>query len=363
MVEYMQAGPDSSETVLDDIDASWPDLVPMRQPTEAAGGAAARRPLLRFDVDPTGERRRRTTTLQRGGTADRREPRRPWGDRRLPPRVLGAGDPDRGVLPLWVTFDFLRDETRTGSSSWVAILVGVVGVFFLLLGDEPRVDLLPEFREGVRPYVFVGPALVILACSSVYPVINTIMISLKDAHRRRVRRARQLPVRVHRRDMLRAIRNTAGWIILVPLVAVSIGLAFATLADRLRRGEALAKSLIFLPMAISFVGAASRCRLIYSFRPEGLRHQHRAAERDHDRPRQGAGRVAVQRAVEQPPPDGDHGVDADRVRHGRALGAIKSIPDEIIEAARIDGASELQVFTHHRAEHPPDDRRGDHRTW
>ena len=45
---------------------------------------------------------------------------------------------------------------------------------------------------------------------------------------------------------------------------------FATLADRLRRGEAIAKSMIFLPMAISFVGAAVTWRLIYSFRPEGF---------------------------------------------------------------------------------------------
>ena len=70
--------------------------------------------------------------------------------------------------------------------------------------------------------------------------------------------------------MLRAIRNTLAWIVIVPLVATSIGLAFATLADRLRRGEAVAKSLIFLPMAISFVGAAVTWSLIYSFRPEGF---------------------------------------------------------------------------------------------
>ena len=69
-------------------------------------------------------------------------------------------------------------------------------------------------------------------------------------------------------SMLRAIRNTLGWIIVVPLFAVSIGLAFATLADRLRRGEAVAKSLIFLPLAISFAGASITWRLIYSFRPE-----------------------------------------------------------------------------------------------
>ena len=70
--------------------------------------------------------------------------------------------------------------------------------------------------------------------------------------------------------MLRSIRNTALWIVFVPPVAVSIGLVFATLADRLRRGEAVAKSMIFLPMAISFVGAAVTFRLIYSYRPEGF---------------------------------------------------------------------------------------------
>ena len=49
-----------------------------------------------------------------------------------------------------------------------------------------------------------------------------------------------------------------------------MGLLFATLADRLTRGESVAKSLIFLPMAISFVGAAVTFRLIYSYRPEGF---------------------------------------------------------------------------------------------
>src|SRR5690606_1176560 len=72
------------------------------------------------------------------------------------------------------------------------------------------------------------------------------------------------------RDMIRAIRNTAGWLVLVPLIAVSVGLLFATLADRLARGEAVAKSLIFLPMAISFAGASVTWQLIYSYRPQGF---------------------------------------------------------------------------------------------
>ena len=54
------------------------------------------------------------------------------------------------------------------------------------------------------------------------------------------------------------------------MAAVTIGLIYATLADRLRRGEAVAKSLIFLPMAISFAGASITWQLIYSYRPQGF---------------------------------------------------------------------------------------------
>ena len=94
-------------------------------------------------------------------------------------------------------------------------------------------------------------------------------------------------------SMLRSIRNTALWIVLVPLVAVSIGLVFATLADRLRRGEAVAKSMIFLPMAISFVGAAVTWRLIYSYRPEGFGTNIGLLNGDQDRARAGPGAVAA----------------------------------------------------------------------
>src|SRR3546814_5363657 len=70
--------------------------------------------------------------------------------------------------------------------------------------------------------------------------------------------------------MLRSLRNTSLWIVVVPALALVIGLVFATLADRLQRGESVAKSVIFLPMAISFVGAAVTFRLIYNYRPEGF---------------------------------------------------------------------------------------------
>ena len=67
----------------------------------------------------------------------------------------------------------------------VAIVVGVGGVFFLYWAMNWVVNWLPErYREGVRPYVFVGPALVILAVFLVYPVINTIILSFGDARAR-----------------------------------------------------------------------------------------------------------------------------------------------------------------------------------
>jgi alpha-glucoside transport system permease protein len=144
--------------------------------------------------------------------------------------------------------------------------------------------------------------------------------------------------------MRRSMRNTAMWIVLVPLVAVSVGLAFATLADRLRRAEAIAKSFIFLPMAISFVGAAVTFRLIYSYRPEGFGTNIGLANGVW----QGLGHEPVAWLSQKPWNNLLLMVVMVWMQTGFAMvvlsAAIKAIPDEIIEAARIDGASELQVF-------------------
>ena len=157
-----------------------------------------------------------------------------------------------------MTFDFLRDANANRLVVvGVAIVVGVGGVFFLYWAMNRVVDLLPERypREGSGRTSSSGPALVILSVFLVYPVINTICISFKDAARRGVRRPGQLQVRLHRPEHAprdpqhgRLDRSSSR------SSRVSIGLAFATLADRLRRGEAVAKSMIFLPMAISFAG-------------------------------------------------------------------------------------------------------------
>jgi alpha-glucoside transport system permease protein len=262
-------------------------------------------------------------------------------------RVLGAvAIPIVAFFLLWVTFDFLRDEDANRLIVvGVAIFVGVAGVFFLYWAMNRAIEMLPErYREGVRPYVFVGPALVILSVFMIYPVINTILISFKDSVGEDFVGLDNFTFVFTDQYMLRAIRNTAGWIILVPMAAVSIGLAFATLADRLGRGESIAKSLIFLPMAISFAGASATWTLIYAFRPAGFGSNIGLLNGIMI----GLGQDPVPWLQQQPWNNLLLMVIMVWMQTGFAMvvlsAAIKSIPDEILEAARIDGASELQVF-------------------
>ena len=264
-------------------------------------------------------------------------------------RTVGAlAVPIIAFVVLWWAFDFLRDnEANRLLVIAVALLVGVVGIFALFWAMDRLVNVLPhDIRESVRPYVYVGPALVILAVFLIYPVVNTIIISFKDETSSSFVGLDNYQFVFSDPSMLRSIRNSMLWIVIVPLCAVSIGLLFATLADRLRRGEAVAKSLIFLPMAISFVGASVTFRLIYSYRPEGFGTNVGLLNGI----KLGLGQDPVAWLSQRPWNNLLLIVILIWIQTGFAMvvlsAAIKSIPDEIVEAARIDGASELQVFRH-----------------
>ena len=244
--------------------------------------------------------------------------------------------------------DFMKDEDANRLTVvGVALLLGVGGIFFLFWAMDQLVDLLPaRFRESVRPYVFVGPAMFVVALFLIYPVVNTILISFKDSRGEGFVGLDNYQFVFTDESMLRSLRNTAGWITLVPLVGVSVGLAFATLTDRLQRGESVAKSLIFLPMAISFVGAAVTFRLIYSYRPTGFGTNIGLLNGIWT----GLGNEPVAWLSQQPWNNLLLMVIMIWIQTGFAMvvlsAAIKAIPEEIIEAARIDGASELQIFRH-----------------
>ncbi len=262
-------------------------------------------------------------------------------------RIIAAfAVPIISFVVLWLTFEFLRDaEANRLVLALVAIVVGVAGVFALYWGMDLVVNLLPaRFRESVRPFVFVGPALVILTVFLVYPAVNTTVISFMDAQSQEFTGLDNYKFVFTDEGMLRSIRNTVGWIIVVPLFSVGIGLVFATLVDRLRRGEALAKSMIFLPMAISFVGASIVWRFIYSFRPEGFGEQIGLLNGIW----MGLGGNPVAWLSEEPWNNLFLMVIMIWLQTGFAMvilsAAIKAVPDDILEAARIDGATEIQIF-------------------
>ncbi len=264
-----------------------------------------------------------------------------------PARVLASfAIPVVAFVLLWITFEFLRDsDANRGVIVLVALVVGVVGVFGLYWGMDFLVDQLPlRFREQIRPYAFVGPAIVILSVYLVYPAVNTTIISFMDATSDSFIGFENYGFVFTDAEMLRSLRNTVGWIIVVPAFSVGIGLLFATLADRLRRGEALSKALIFLPMAISFVGAAIVWRFVYNFRPEGFGNQIGLLN---------GALAAVDAApvawiTEEPWNNLLLMVIMIWMQTGFAMvilsAGIKAVPTEILEAARIDGATEIQVF-------------------
>ncbi len=252
--------------------------------------------------------------------------------------------PVAALAALWLTFKWLQDtEANRALIVLVAVTVGVVGVFALYYGMDRLTNVLPERQqEKVRPWVFAGPALVILSVFLVYPAVNTIILSFKDATGDAFIGFENYGFVFTDDAMIRSMRNTLAWIIIVPGVSVIVGLAVAVLADKLTRGENFAKSLIFLPMAVSFVGASVVWGLIYDFKvfgnQTGLLNGIWTA----------LGNDPVGWLSQDPINNLMLMLIMIWMQTGFAMvilsAAIKSVPEDIIEASRIDGASEWQTF-------------------
>jgi alpha-glucoside transport system permease protein len=273
-----------------------------------------------------------------------RVPVAPPGERRALSAVAALLTPFVVAIVVWSAFEWMREtDASRALVVLVALVVGVGGVFALFLGMDRITDLFPlRWAERIRPWVFVGPALLLLGVFLVYPVVNTIMVSFRDATGTNYVGWDNYRFVLTDPGMLRSIRNTVAWMIVVPLVSVSVGLVFALLADRLPRGESISKSLIFLPMAVSFVGASVVFSLIYDFRvfgnQTGLLNGIWV----------GLGNDPLAWLSLQPWNNLFLMVIMIWMQTGFAMvilsAAIKSVPDELLEAARIDGATEFQVF-------------------
>jgi alpha-glucoside transport system permease protein len=200
----------------------------------------------------------------------------------------------------------------------------------------------------VKPWVFFGPALLIVTVFLIYPLIDTVRASFYG--NRFVEGERPFVGWDNYRSVLTnsetwvSLGNNLQWIIVVPVGAVIIGLVVAVLADRLpARSENVTKSIIFVPMAISFVGAAAIWQLIYAIQPPS-RNQTGLLNA-----LLGVFGIAPVAWYENTLVN-DFALMAIMIwlQAGFAMvllsAAIKNVPADTIEAARIDGATEAQIF-------------------
>jgi len=277
--------------------------------------------------------------------------------------LLAVGIPLIAFYVLYLGFIFLRDSKAPQVViTIVAIVWGVGGVALLFWIFNNLVERLPDlWKTRLLPFVFVGPAMAILSWYLAIPTIRTFWLSLfgRDGPPDGLNLWQQLTsdafvglgnysaVFSLQKDnlMLEAFRNNLMWIVFGSTFSVVFGLVIAVLADR-SRFEKTAKSMIFLPMAISFVGASIIWNFIYEYRPANA-------------PQIGllnsivVGLGGIPRAWPQ-------WVDIQPwnnlflivivvwLQAGFSMvlfsAALKGIPDELLEAARIDGATEVQIF-------------------
>lgn len=228
----------------------------------------------------------------------------------------------------------------------VALFLGVVGVWALFWALDRTISLLrPDLATKLRPWVFVGPAILALTFFLVYPAVNTAILSVLDNSGEAFVGLENYITIFTEEQYQTGIRNSILWVLIVPALSVAIGLGYATLADKLSgRLETISKSLIFLPMAISFVGASVVWAFMYAFRPEGFGEQIGLLN--------GIliafGLDPVNWLNQEPWNNGFLMFILIWLQVGFSMvilsAAIKGVPTALQEAARIDGANEWQTF-------------------
>jgi alpha-glucoside transport system permease protein len=252
---------------------------------------------------------------------------------------------------LWFGLRLLRDpETFAGmgdlagklTQAMLALAIGIAGVWAVFIVVNTLVEHLPiRAAEVIRPWVFVLPALAIVSIYLVYPAVRTIFQSFTEVPEGEGALSNYTTAFTTPEVQI-ALRNNVIWLLVAPLAAVVIGLAFAALADRVRN-ESLAKTFIFLPLAISMVGASVIWGYMYAWRVPGT-------------PQVGLINAIIQGfggepvAFMQVPTLNTFAMIVIMIwlQVGFAMvilsSAIKAVPVDEIEASRIDGANEWQVF-------------------
>ncbi len=237
----------------------------------------------------------------------------------------------------------------------LTIVVGIAAAFGYFYGSNWLLDILfPAGAAGdratrnirraaaIRPWLFLGPALLALALYLVYPVAESIWLSFHGPAGRQFVGLKNYIWFIGDANIHSALINNFLWLLVVPAASTFLGLVTAALTDRIGWGN-IAKSLIFMPMAISFVGATVIWKFVYDYR---------AANQD---------QIGLLNALVTwlgGPPEAWITLPFWNnfflmvilvwIQTGFAMvilsAALRGIPEETIEAAVLDGANGLQIF-------------------
>jgi len=178
----------------------------------------------------------------------------------------------------------------------------------------------------------------------VIPALNTLYLSFMDADSTRFVAGENYAHAITDADFLTAIRNSVVWLVALPALAVALGLAMAVLTDRVPYGTA-ARSMLFLPVAISAVAGGVIWGFMYDYRPPG------AAQ---------TGTLNALLTSFVPGAEPQSWLVSASTNNGALIvatvwmtagfcmvilgAALRGIPDELLEAARVDGANEFHIF-------------------
>lgn len=123
-------------------------------------------------------------------------------------------------------------------------------------------------QAAIRPWLFLAPALLLLGIYLLYPVIETLRLSFMDKSGSAFVATANYRWAFNDSGFRQSIFNNLLWLAVVPAACTFMGLVIAVLTDRIWWGN-IAKSLIFMPLAISFVGASVIWKFVYDYRGEG----------------------------------------------------------------------------------------------
>jgi alpha-glucoside transport system permease protein len=218
----------------------------------------------------------------------------------------------------------------------VALFAAVVGLLMFLADKAPK-----RGRDFVQLMLFVAPALILLTVGLIWPAIQTVWQSFSDKDGNFVGLDNYTTIFTDP-TMTRVVINTIVWVAIVPVMSTAVGLAYAVFIDK-SKGEKVLKSLVFMPMAISFVGASIIWGFMYEYRAEGF-------------PQIGflnqilvwLGGTPQQFTASAPMNTFYLIIIMVWIQTGFAMvvlsAAIKGVPAELIEAASLDGATSWSRF-------------------